>query len=125
MPKEHKRMFIRDKSENNFELDIGGDVTQVTVSGGMDMEVTIDKLYGPMIFTDVKVTLDLNTVEWIFWRKDAFTTWKEVARCPGQLTTDFDCEECHENTCKEEFSGEEGDYCSAECKAAHNKSFGK
>ena len=41
MPKEHKRMFIRDKSENNFELDIGGDVTQVTVSGGMDMEVTI------------------------------------------------------------------------------------
>lgn len=53
--------------------------------------VTVRKEYGPLIFIDVRVTADFASGEWIIERNDAADGdgWREVARVPGQLDSDF------------------------------------
>jgi hypothetical protein len=53
-------------------------------------KITIDKLYGPTIFWDIRISCDINTVEWVIERSmGPRGTWKEWCRIPGQLDEDF------------------------------------
>jgi hypothetical protein len=63
----------------------------VTVEVGVNQPVTIDKLFGPLIFADVRVTADFKTCEWVIERQRIDSQrWVEVARIPGQLDEEYD-----------------------------------
>lgn len=54
--------------------------------------VKIRKMFGPLIFADIRVRADFDTCEWIVERqsiKDG-ETWSEVARIPGQMEGEFE-----------------------------------
>jgi hypothetical protein len=63
---------------------------EVEVQIGAGGTVTIDKLYGPMVFWDLRITCDLDTCEWVIGRSMGPTgEFKEWCRIPGQLEEDF------------------------------------
>ena len=53
----------------------------------------ISKMYGPLIFCDIRVTADFNTCSWVIEReridKDGNTTWEEMCRFHGQERIEF------------------------------------
>lgn len=52
--------------------------------------VTIDKMFGPLIYFPIRVTADNENCEWIIERLFGNDVgWREVARIPGQLDSDF------------------------------------
>lgn len=52
--------------------------------------VTIDKMFGPLIFWSIRVTPDFASCEWVIEREfGPQGEWREVARVPGQLDGDF------------------------------------
>lgn len=67
------------RGHKNVELHVMGDVT-----------VTVDKMFGPLIFMPLRVTASTSTCEWIVERQGGpDDEWTEVARVPGQLDSDF------------------------------------
>jgi len=56
--------------------------------------VTIEKLYGPLIFCDVRVTADFKTCKWIVERQwiheDNSITWEKMCEFDGQESIFFD-----------------------------------
>lgn len=52
-------------------------------------KVAIEKLYGPMVFMDIRVSCSLGTCEWVIERLVSDGTWREWCRIPGQLDEDF------------------------------------
>lgn len=62
----------------------------VTVQVGGDARVRVDKLYGPLVFWDIRVSLDMAACEWVIERLHGpGGEWREAARIPGQLAEDF------------------------------------
>jgi hypothetical protein len=62
----------------------------VSVWVGCDTAVTIDKMFGPLVFWPVRVRADRASCEWVIEREfGPVGEWREVARIPGQLETDF------------------------------------
>jgi hypothetical protein len=59
--------------------------------------VIIDKLFGPMIFANLRITADPKTNTWLIERETIFQTagggshheWIEWVRIPGQLEREF------------------------------------
>lgn len=51
--------------------------------------VVLSKMFGPLIFADLRIRADGDSCEWIIERQ-ANAKWSEVARIPGQLDSDFD-----------------------------------
>lgn len=63
---------------------------EIRVEMGSHQRLTIDKLFGPTAFADLRVSCDMNTCEWVIERTGpARVGWVEVARVPGQLATDY------------------------------------
>lgn len=65
---------------------------EVTVNVGPSDLVKIQKMYGPTVFADIKIAIDLERCEWVVYRRYGYEDvrlWVEVARIPGQLDTDF------------------------------------
>lgn len=63
-----------------FELEIGS-----------HQRVIIDKLYGPMVFAELRITPDTATCQWVIERKRIDSCeWVEVARIEGQFAHEFD-----------------------------------
>ncbi len=63
---------------------------------GIGQSVTVDKMFGPLIFTNVRVTPDFQSCEWVIERERIDSgEWLEVARVPGQLDEEYD--ETHPN----------------------------
>lgn len=61
---------------------------EVHVSAGDT--VTIDKMFGPLIFWSIRVTPDFGSCEWVVEREfGPHGEWYEVVRIPGQLDSDF------------------------------------
>ena len=56
---------------------------------GSNHTVIIEKLFGPLIFCDLRITPDINEGEWVVERQridgNNETTWEEMSR--------FDCQE--------------------------------
>lgn len=53
--------------------------------------VEIQKMFGPLIFADIRIRANMDTCEWIIERcssKDE--SWSEVARIPGQIPEEFE-----------------------------------
>lgn len=47
--------------------------------------VVLSKMYGPLIFADIRIRADSETCEWIVERENIDTeAWIEVIRIPGQ-----------------------------------------
>lgn len=61
------------------------------VECGADQPITIDKMYGPLVFAEVRITAVSETCEWVVERQNIAdpTEWVEVARFPGQLSEEF------------------------------------
>jgi hypothetical protein len=80
-------------SEDNVRL-VQGEAPDgdggVTIFVGCDQLVVVDKMFGPLVFMPIRVRADFDLGEWIIEREfgpDA--EWREVARIPGQLDSDF------------------------------------
>ena len=56
-----------------------------------DQRVVLDKEYGPLIFTSLRITPSFQTCEWIVERQRIDSMeWIEVARIPGQMDCEYD-----------------------------------
>lgn len=60
----------------------------VHIQGTSDLDVRIEKLFGPLSIWDLRVTIDLSTAEWVVFqqvdRSDGTPTeWIERARIAG------------------------------------------
>ncbi len=62
--------------------------------------VVLQKMFGPTIFADVRIRVEIKTCEWVVEREHTRQKesgedecyWKEWIRIPGQLPDDFDSE---------------------------------
>jgi len=62
-----------------------------------DTVVHIDKLFGPLIFCEVRIRADQKTADWVVEREwlesdadgNSVCNWREVARFDGQECIDF------------------------------------
>jgi hypothetical protein len=83
------QIYVTENGRQMLHAEINGpmDVTvQVAVTG----KVEIDKLYGPLIFWPIRVSLDRDSCEWIIERQfGPVGEWREMTRIPGQLDEDF------------------------------------
>jgi hypothetical protein len=62
----------------------------VEVQVGVGGKVTIDKLYGPLVFWPIRVSMDTATCEYVIEREcGPIGEWREWCRIPGQLESDF------------------------------------
>lgn len=53
--------------------------------------VVLAKMYGPLIFADIRIRADSETCEWIIERENIKTMkWVEVIRIPGQIAAEFE-----------------------------------
>lgn len=65
--------------------------TLVTLDIGADQPVILDKMYGPLIFANLRVTAEFKTCQWVIERKRIDSgEWVEVARVDGQLEHEYD-----------------------------------
>ncbi len=79
----HKK---RDQKETTKE-DILKGLGPVSIEIGSEQPVTIEKLFGPTIFSDLRITADAKTCEWVIerqWIKSS--EWLEWVRIPGQIS---------------------------------------
>jgi hypothetical protein len=82
--------------EERGEIHISAHGKPVTVEIGVGETVTIDKCFGPLIFTKVRVRADFQSCEWVVERQRIDCgEWIEVARIPGQMDEEYD--EAHPN----------------------------
>lgn len=52
--------------------------------------VVISKMYGPLIFADIRIRADQKTCQWIIERENINTMgWEEVIRIPGQKEDEY------------------------------------
>jgi hypothetical protein len=55
-----------------------------------DQPVEIDKLFGPLIFANLRVTADVKSNEWIIERQHIGTgEWSYITAIPGQIPGEF------------------------------------
>lgn len=74
------------------EYDATFDDTVCTVNMTIDSQVTLCKLYGPLCFDDIRVTLDYDKCQWVIEKHvcvsaeddDDVFEWQEVSRIDGQ-----------------------------------------
>lgn len=65
-------------------------MTEHRVEIGTDDVVDNDKLYGPTVFANLRVSLDRGRCEWVIQRQWVKTgAWIEWCRMPGQIDEEF------------------------------------
>lgn len=65
-----------------------GEPVRVNISA--DQPVIVDKMFGPLVFTAIRVTADFKTCEWVVERQTINTgEWVEAIRIPGQRDEEF------------------------------------
>jgi len=79
--------------EKPTEIQIAGKETDIMMSCGNT--VTLQKMFGPTIFADLRITPDLDRGGWIVERF-GLEDYEEYALIPAQIDGDFYCEECNE-----------------------------
>jgi hypothetical protein len=57
---------------------------------GHPFSLIIDKMYGPLVFTDIRISTDYANCEWVIERQWIATgEWQEWCRIPGQIEEEF------------------------------------
>lgn len=52
--------------------------------------IVLQKMFGPLIFCDLRIRADAETCEWVIERRNISTCeWSEVIRIPGQIESEF------------------------------------
>lgn len=55
--------------------------------------IEIEKIYGPLVMTDLRISIDINRGEWVIERQivpnEGEMTWEVCARIDGQNSIDF------------------------------------
>ena len=70
--------------------EVDGDRREIWIGADDPVTFTVEKMFGPLIFWSVRVTPDFESCEWIIEREfGPGSEWREVARVPGQLESDF------------------------------------
>jgi hypothetical protein len=87
---EDGQIYVSENGTPLLDAELHGE-GRVTVQIGIDGCVEVDKLYGPLIFASVRVRPDFESCEWVIEREHGTVPgdWREVARVPGQLESDF------------------------------------
>lgn len=63
---------------------------EIRVEMGSHQRLTIDKLFGPTAYADLRISCDSDACEWVIERTGPGRIgWVEVARIPGQLESDY------------------------------------
>jgi hypothetical protein len=84
------QIYVSEGREQMLHAKVRGPM-DVEVHVGRDGRVTVEKMYGPLAFMDIRISLDVDSVEWVVERlSGADSEWHEWARIPGQLETDFE-----------------------------------
>lgn len=84
------QIYVTENGQQMLHAKIRGPHDVEVQVGGHGGAVAIDKLYGPLIFWPIRVTLDLDACEWVIERHyGPEGEWLEAARIPGQLDSDF------------------------------------
>lgn len=66
-------------------------VDELTIEMGSGVAVILDKLFGPLIFANLKIVNDIASCQWIIYRQNIETgEWIEKARIEGQEDSEFD-----------------------------------
>lgn len=53
--------------------------------------VVLSKLFGPLIFADIRIRADAETCQWVIERQNIKTNeWTECARIEGQIDGEFE-----------------------------------
>ena len=96
------QICINDNNKGLYHIQINGN-DEAEVQLMSNQRITLDKLFGPLIFWPIRIVPDASTCEWIIEREFGNTgyhinsngikceesEWREVARIPGQLDRDF------------------------------------
>lgn len=78
----------------NFE----DDLEEITVEMGSHHHVIIKKMFGPAVFVDIRIRVDLNNRDWVIERCTSHydedgnsldDTWTQYSRIPALLEEDF------------------------------------
>lgn len=85
-----KQEYIR--IEKPTEIQISSDDCEILLGG---QTITLNKMFGPRIFADLRITPSLEREGWIIERAIGgdFVEWVVI---PNQIEMDFDCEECND-----------------------------
>ena len=84
------QVYISEAGEQMHHAKINGPHDVEVQVGGHGGSVTIDKLYGPMVFWPIRITLDIDACEYVIERNmGPQGEWTEWTRIPGQLEEDF------------------------------------
>lgn len=63
---------------------------EITVEVGCQ-SVIIDKLFGPQIFANLRITADATSNTWLIERENISTgKWVQWVRIPGQIQSEFE-----------------------------------
>ncbi len=91
-------MNVTEDHLHKFKVElIAGKEVEIRLEVGYEA-VLIEKMFGPLIFCDLRLRADPSTCEWVIERQCGFTQdeqgdgpaiWREWVRIPGQLTEDF------------------------------------
>ncbi len=79
-----KHVYLDGPAE--VQLCNGDSSTEILMSA--DQIITLEKMFGPLIFTDIRCRADYARGDWVIERLCG-QEWKEWATIPGQLDTDF------------------------------------
>lgn len=83
------QVYLSENGAQMLHAQINGPM-DVTVQVGHDGRVQIDKLYGPLVFWPIRVSMDFDSCEWVIEREcGPEGEWREWTRIPGQLDADF------------------------------------
>jgi hypothetical protein len=86
---ENGQIYVTEKGEHRLHAQINGE-HDVEIQVGVRARVMIDKLYGPLVFWPIRVSMDFDTCEWVIERQfGPEGVWREAVRIPGQLDSDF------------------------------------
>jgi len=103
-------------TEKTIHYGIEPGAIETIIEMGSGQSIVLDKLYGPTVFANLRITADAEK-GWVIER-ELGDDWVEWCVIPAQLPQDFLCDECETKTCKNEFCSEtsKADFCSEKCR---------
>jgi hypothetical protein len=83
------QLYVSENGQPVLHAKINGP-HDVDIQTGADGKVTIDKVYGPTVFWEIRISMDLSSCEYVIERSmGPLGEWREWTRIPGQLDEDF------------------------------------
>jgi hypothetical protein len=81
---EDRQIYISQNRMSLLHLEVQGEQkAEIQIGSHAPSEITITKLYGPAVVDSIRISLDMERVEWVI-EIDGDDGWYEWGRAPGQ-----------------------------------------